>query len=146
MTTIFYDARENKIAIDSRLTSGNIIETDEAKKYFNHVPGEIIFWSGDCNTAHLASKFAVGDKYDESLEFAFIVARESKVYARYVKDGTMLEYPANWSFGEGSGACFAMAAYDFGKNAKESVEYASTRDVRTGGDIRVFNVADMSFE
>lgn len=145
MTTIFYDAKEGKIAIDSRLTSNNIIETDSAKKYFCF-GNEFVFWSGDINAAHSAVNCEIGHAYDLSLEFAFIIVRDSVVYSRYVCKGVMMEFPVDWSFGEGSGACFAMAAHDLGKSARESIEYAATRDVNTGGEIRVFNVADMSFE
>lgn len=40
----------------------------------------------------------------------------------------------------GSGYQFAIAALDLGKTAKEAVNYAKTRDIYTGGRVRVFDV------
>ena len=44
----------------------------------------------------------------------------------------------NESFG--SGSSFALSAMDFGKSAKDSVKYAMTRDIYTGGKIKVIKV------
>lgn len=40
----------------------------------------------------------------------------------------------------GSGAQWAMAAMDFGKNAVKAVEYAATRDNGTGGGVDVVTI------
>ena len=44
------------------------------------------------------------------------------------------------TWGVGSGGTFAYCALDFGKTAKEAVEYAATKDTNTGGKVRVFNL------
>ena len=40
----------------------------------------------------------------------------------------------------GSGGYDALRALDFGKSAKEAIEYAATKDCNTGGKVRVFNL------
>lgn len=43
-------------------------------------------------------------------------------------------------FAMGSGRDFALAAMDHGKTPAESIEYAKTRDVYTGGEVHTHDI------
>ena len=45
-----------------------------------------------------------------------------------------------YSISKGSGSDFALALIDMGKSAKESIEYAMTRDIYTGGKVHVYDI------
>ena len=52
-------------------------------------------------------------------------------------------YPVEHNRAIGSGNRFALAAMDFGKTAKEAVEYAACRDVYTGGKVESFRLDEL---
>jgi len=55
-------------------------------------------------------------------------------------DGVLSKEALSENLCKGSGEFWAMAAMDFGCSAKEAVKYAMTRDMYTGGKIRVIKV------
>lgn len=53
----------------------------------------------------------------------------------YYGDTSPVEMPRDKPLAIGSGWQFALAAMDFGKTAKQAIEYAATRDNGTGGGV-----------
>jgi len=74
-----------------------------------------------------------------------LVVRKGIAYKACNENGVykLDELPCNESLG--SGGWFAMAAVDLGKTARESVEYAMTRDVYTGGKVHVYDIEKGEF-
>ena len=139
MTTYAY--KDGVIAYDGRCTSGDfIIEDDIDKKCERN--GVVFFITG-----------AVSD--DENfLDVYFNMAQPTKfnTNSAIVWDGETLwlasidKEEGFWkrklhldrAYATGSGSNFAIAAMDLGKSAREAVEYAITRDCKSGGLVREF--------
>lgn len=146
MTTIAYNYDEQKIACDGRVTSGDLICTDECSKYI--VESDfIMFYAGSVpdvpRMIEIIKCNNTGDIADiESLvEVEALVIRDGKVY--YTGVTADCEYFYNeitYNHAIGSGSNFAISAMDFGKSAKDAVKHAMTRDIYSGGKISVCDV------
>ena len=84
-------------------------------------------------------------KHDDESKFnpdaSALVIKGGKVYQVMVNSDNICEWAElDYNFTLGSGGSFALAAMDFCRSAKDAVKYASTRDVYTGGKIRVVKV------
>lgn len=151
MTTIVYDKEKRQIAVDGRYTANGVITADDAIKYKIVSDGEAWIFAGQsCVYDYVVSIFS-----DGGLKFG--VENIPKAAAFYIKDGVVsvravdedgMAYTEHCTHNEalGSGSVFALAALDFGADAKEAVEYASMKDVYTGGRITVFNVDTLEKE
>lgn len=146
MTTIVYDHERRQIAIDSRSTSSGIIKSDSRKKWI--LQGEDIwFFAGaQCDIHDFLCAFD-GKKPSRDLDCISLAVIGSCAYWCGVdnSDGSAWQQPVDCSDAVGSGQSFALAAMDFGKSAKEAVEYAATRDCYTGGKIHVYDIASARF-
>ena len=144
MTTIAY--KHPYIAYDSLSTKRGIVISGNENKMFEG-SGMNHFLCGklaDCqNFANSINESPAIVLYAcESIS----VDKEGGVFGiTQNEEGFFALYPISQScnYSIGSGCDFAMAAMDLGKSAKESVEYAATRDIYTGGTIRVFNIETM---
>ncbi len=146
MTTIVYDHKARQIAVDSRTTADGVLISDKAKKY-RHDGDLIWFLCGDsCDHEKLiaASKGDFNESCDELGSNAFFV-KDGKVFICGFTEGKFWSHEIECSRAIGSGYQFGLAAIDHGKTAKESVQYAATRDIYTGGDVHVFDVERMEF-
>jgi hypothetical protein len=151
MTTIVYDHKARQIAVDSRLCAGDKIQRDDSQKWFIH-DGAYWFASG-CTIAHDFAKSLFSElknqwkKYgDNDPSFGYFIAKDGDVwFLYYCSDGNYNMEKCTHTDGCGSGGEYALAALDFGKTAKEAVEYAKTKDTRTGGEVHVFDVETMRF-
>ena len=144
MTTIAYNHKDKEIAYDSRLTCGSLIVSDEDNKAITR--GDVVYIScGDVSDIN---------KLIDNIGTENISHSECNVEVYFIKDGKF--FRCVWPYGDsmsitpldsnracGSGADFALAAMDFGKNAKDAVEYAKTRDCKTGGKVKVFKVGEV---
>jgi ATP-dependent protease HslVU (ClpYQ) peptidase subunit len=61
------------------------------------------------------------------------------------RDSVLQKFRLTHDLAMGSGELFALAAMDFGKSAGESVEYAKTRCIYTGGKVHVYDIASKEF-
>lgn len=147
MTTIVFDSKAMQIAIDSRSTSGGIIKSDSRKKWFAQGK-DIWFFAGAHCDMHEFMAALDGVKPERDLDCIALAVIHGCVYWCGVDndDRTAWRQPLTDSDAVGSGQSFALAALDFGKTAKEAVEYAATRDVYTGGKVHVYNVITQEFE
>jgi ATP-dependent protease HslVU (ClpYQ) peptidase subunit len=150
MTTIVYDHANKLIAVDGRCTSSGMITSDESIKWHTDNDGVIWFLSG-CTSDYslLFDSFSGRDRaYDlpEIPDAVAFIVRNNSVFLRGVTDkGEAWTQELTHSRCIGSGSSFALAALDFGKSAKEAVEYAATRDCYTGGKVSVYDIALGSF-
>lgn len=150
MTTIVYDHKARQIAVDSMTTSSGLITSDHEQKRCQEELSNIWFLSGRISDYDL-----LFDAYKDS-DRAFDLQAISDAIALFVRDGSVFlrgvtDKGEAWtqklthSRCIGSGSSFALAALDFGKSAKEAVEYAMTRDIYTGGKVHVYDIESAEF-
>lgn len=141
MTTIVYHREDGQIAIDSRCCSGGVINTDSYNKTIKNNSGLWFLCGATCDIEDFI-KLKKNDSVSKELELEVSGLRVSNgiVYYVFMNEGVFCEQIQCHDIALGSGRDFALAAMDFGKSAKEAVKYAMTRDVYTGGRVRVFNV------
>ena len=142
MTTIAYNHKDKQIAYDSRCTAADVIMTDALEKKF--VIGDAIyFMSGStCDFELFFSEFKHGVKPSVDLDCYGICVINGVATFRAIdaNTGLFFESKREYNFTIGTGSRFALAAMDLGKSAKEAVEYAATRDIYTGGEIKVYQL------
>lgn len=141
MTTICYNHKDKEIAVDSRSTRGNLIDSDSDNK-FSKVNGVTFALCGaTCDYELLFSYYFGSPVADLVPECKAIVVDGGVAYEFYVNsEGNPCKdmLVSNTAFG--TGGDFALAAMDFGCNARNAVKYAMTRDSKSGGKIRVMKV------
>ncbi len=142
MTSIAYHHGDKEIATDSRITCGGIIQDDKASKTIKNEYG-LWFFAGAVSDCIDLSTLKHNDKvYAISDCTAFLVSPTGVYFVCVNNDMYCQHTLLNYNDAMGSGREFTLAAMDFGKSAKEAVKYAMTRDVYTGGRIRVFKVGN----
>ncbi len=140
MTTAAYNYKEKRVAVDSRFTSSDVIDTDKAIKYLTNDKGTWVLCGSPCDY-DLFVTLNHKDKVDIKPNCnAFLIAGGKVVLVLIDTDGRCIYDPINENAAMGSGAHFALAAMDHGKSAKEAVKYAITRDIFSGGRVREFKV------
>lgn len=141
MTTIAYHYGDGQIAIDSRACAGSLISTNKINKTLENKLG-IWFLCGAVHDMADFVELSKNEILNKDLELVCSGLRitNNVVYWVFIVDGVFCEEVIQYNLGLGSGGDFALAAMDHGKNAKEAVKYAMTRDVYTGGRVRVYNV------
>lgn len=151
MTTIAY--KDGIIAYDSQVTRDHVvISTTDEKKH--ETDKYIYFCAGPIDEIdQFIDLHENGTKYNQPIGVnAFIFNKETKniFYAGVSNESTPLGEPdlrfwkheVNYNNAIGSGWELAFVAMDLGMTAKEAVEYASKRDIYTGGEIKEFKVWD----
>ena len=137
MTTIVYNHKDKEIAVDSRVCCGGVIMTDSHNKVIK-VNGIIFVLSGSNSDIRDLSM-----NYPEPtnciLSDGFMI-RDGEVYALSCEDNVVSESVVTYNDASGDGYQFALAALDYGATAKEAIEYAMTRNVNTGGAVKVIKV------
>jgi len=141
MTTIAYHHKDRQIAVDSRVTSGDEILSDTENKAYKN---ELGIWLGSGNSCDYDMLFELKHKdecYDK-LDCDALVIVKGKVYHVAIDEDThcCCWTEAHYNYTLGTGEAYAMSAMDFGKSAKEAVEYAKTKDTNTGGLVRCYNL------
>ena len=137
MTTIAYHHKDKQIAVDSRTTSGNLINTDDCNKIIK-LDGLLIILSGaNCDVDIFISEYP---DIKTEVDCSGFLVEDKKTYHVCVKNSNLKKSLIKYNDAEGSGYAFALAAMDHGKSAKESVEYAMIRDTYTGGKVQLINV------
>jgi len=140
MTTIAYHHKDKQVAVDSRYTRGDIIDTDKGNKVRKNKRGTWIFagHSGDFDDLMELER---NDKVEIRPDCGAILISDGAAYSVDTdEDGVCIICKINENLTIGSGSHFALAAMDLGKTAKQAVEYAKTRDIYTGGRVRVYDV------
>ena len=145
MTTIVYDHKNKQVACDSRETAGNVICSDSITKYLT-ANDSLFFNCGSSSDGKVFAENAIHNtKQPENSDCGSIQIKDGKAYI-VVTDGDIYKIQElECSEGIGSGGRFALSALDFGKTAKEAVEYAMTRDIYTGGKVHVYDIEKGEF-
>jgi len=139
MTTIVYDHKNKQVALDSRITAGNLIVTDEGSKH-TEKDGEHWFFCGETSDYDQLIELAHNDKPEVLPDCSAIMVKGGVAWLVAFNGEYCSHSKMQASRGIGSGGEFAMCALDFGKTAKEAVEYAITRDSGTGGKVHVYDI------
>jgi len=140
MTTIAYKHEDGQIAIDSRVTAGNVLISNKVNKIIKNNTGVWLLAGSTCDCEGLAL-LKHNDHVEPLPDCSALLIKDRKAYLVSVNnDGYCCYTELNYDYTIGSGGEYATGAMDHGKSAKEAVKYAMTRDVYTGGRIRVFNV------
>ena len=140
MTTIAYHHIDKHIAYDSRCTSGGLILSDTFDKRISVGKG-IYFMSGSTSDfADFCKEFENGKKASRPYDCCALYVEDRVVSLRAMDadDDRFFESVRNFNFTLGTGQHLALAAMDLGKSAQAAVQYAATRDVYTGGQIKLF--------
>lgn len=143
MTTIAYHHERKEIAYDGRLTQGDLIISDQSPKAFISDKGVRFFLSGALSDAlEFCNEFSGGNKASRDYECEGFMIEGGVVFLVGCDDRTQSFFAckAMNNMACGSGSHFALSAMDFGRSAFESVEYAATRNICTGGKITVVGV------
>lgn len=140
MTTVIYDHTNKQIACDSREVANGIVHNDSSIKYHNNDLG-LWFMTGDsADINEFISNFEHNKKMNQNLECSGVLVSGGVVSYIASNDGVYRQYLSEANEGYGSGGRFALSALDFGKTAKEAVEYAMTRDIYSGGKVHVYDI------
>lgn len=140
MTTLAYHHETKTIACDSRNTAGSMIVTDKAVKKYKR-KGQLHIMAGEVGHYEaFIDEFEKDKEPKHSYDVGCFTMRDGKVYARYISDDRFIEEECTCNDALGSGKAWALAAMDFGKNAKQAVDYAKTRDIYTGGRTHVYRL------
>ena len=134
MTTIAYNHNDREIAVDGRISSDGIIDTDAYIKKIEKNGVAFYLCGCLCDYERLVDAY-FSDSAGSDIDASALVVDNGSVYDIRVSGEQCLKTPIKFNTALGSGAYFAMAAMDHGKSAKEAIEYAATRDTSTGGKI-----------
>lgn len=145
MTTIVFCKKTMQIACDSRTTNGWMIINDNAIKYKN-TNGLMWFLSGRAGEDKTFIKnFKELEPAQKGLDSVGFFIENKVVYLATISDGVFRSCDMSCNSGAGSGSDWALAALDFGKTAKEAVEYAITKDFCSGGKVHVYDIEKGEF-
>lgn len=140
MTTIACDGRS--MAGDGMLTENDHVCHTDYEKVHRLRDGRLVGFSGDSfNWEPFRAWLDSGAQGDPPLvrsSFGCIVLCPDGGIYQYDADGRA--FPEHAPVAIGSGTRFALAAMDFGRTAEEAVQYASLRDIYTGGEITVLHL------
>lgn len=132
MTTIAYHHGDRQVAVDSRYTRGGVIDSDKGCKTRKDDRGLWVFAGSSADFGDLMALYH-NDKVTVKPDCGAILISQGKAFTVDTDEGgycIVAELTCDYAFG--SGGHFALAAMDFGKSAKEAVDYAKTRDTYTG--------------
>lgn len=140
MTTIAYHHGDKQIAVDSRATAGAEILTDKGNKTIKNNTGIWFFTGAVCDEEAFA-KLKHNDHVDKIPDCCALLIKDGEAYYVMVDtDKYCCHQKLTYNCTFGSGREYAIAAMDHGKSAPEAVKYAMTRDCKTGGRVRTYNV------
>jgi len=139
MTTIEYHHEDRQIAVDSRITSGNEILTDECNKIIENDIGIWLCAGSDCEVDDFI-KLKHNDKVEREPDCSALLVKDNSCFAVQFSDGYCCYTKLTYNYTLGSGADYAAASMDHGCSAKKAVKYAMTRDSNSGGKVRVYNL------
>ncbi len=138
MTCITYHHKDKQIAYDGRCTGGGLIKSDNDEKVDKKADLIFVLAGSLDEKEHLISQYP--GKLEKPVSVSGFLIKDKIVYGICGDDLDIAEWEMRYSDAHGSGAHFAIAAMDHGKSAKQAVKYAITRDIYSGGRVRVFNV------
>lgn len=141
MTTIAYHHQSKTIAWDSRSVSAGVIVSDDHQKML--VRDGVTFWFSGCYADRdKMVDYYFGGRHEFVPDANCYALDDGRLfYCGVTDEHEFWKEPINCNHACGSGIKFALSAMDFGKSAKEAVEYAKTRDCFTGGLVHEWAVS-----
>ena len=141
MTTLAYHQKDGQIAVDSQSCIGGLISSDDYNKIKINDYGIWVLCGAVCDIEDFMS-LQKNDEFSRNvdLEVGGLLIADEVVYYVFMNERIFCKEVVENNFTRGSGGDFALSALDFGKSAKEAVEYAMTRDIYTGGKVQVIDV------
>ncbi|MGO2457046.1 hypothetical protein [Vibrio casei] len=141
MTTIIYNAKENEIGVDSRMTCGDTILDDSYQKS-KKVSGVLFFCTGNAGDFDLAIENYFSEHPTEIIPDCTLLVADKGSVKELSFDGSGNRFITDvmTSYGYGSGGLWALAALDHGKSTREAVKYAISRDCFSGGKVKVIKL------
>jgi 20S proteasome alpha/beta subunit len=139
MTTIAYDGEF--VAVDGRETQGNLICGDSVMKIYMRDGAWFIIAGCSDDCTRFVRDFSDRKETDIDAATEGFMIDASEIFYVSIYDGKFYKTrQCGQKFAIGSGASFALAAMDHGKSAVDAVEYAKTRDCKTGGEVKFIHV------
>ena len=138
MTTIAYNHKDKEIAVDSRITRGDFIVSDNAKKAVKNENGFFALCGRAADCKLVAECFP--NEPPREVDCYGFVASDNCVYWLSFSDGQMILTECDYNEAAGSGQDHAITALDIGLSAKEAVKMAVKRDLHSGGKVMVYKV------
>lgn len=142
MTTIAASIEHCCMAADTLSVGGNTVVSRRHTK-IHRVNGCLVGLSGLVTDGLLFLQWFETHDLDKrpslSEDFAAMVLSRKGLF-RYFDECVPLTAPDIRYYAIGSGWEWAYAAMDFGRSPAQAVRYAMTRDVSTGGSVRVFRL------
>jgi 20S proteasome alpha/beta subunit len=150
MTTLAYSRKENVIAVDSRCTSGGIAISNKSNKWITKGKNVYFFCGDVADVERLVDLIEDGIEQleeGEHLDATVILALPDPM-TFYVDDSIIKTYKLHYDdyTAYGTGAPWALSAFDHGATAKKAVEYAMTRDIYTGGKVVQYDLTKQGFK
>ena len=149
MTTIVYDHEKQQIACDSRMAKSSGVYADCYDK-MRWAKNRLFITSGStCDLDYFINNFEnltlVNLVDGIEIDCYGIMVENGKAYSVFIHEGVFNSELLICNDFKGSGGKFALAALDFGKTAKEAVEYAITKDCYSGGKVHVYDIVTAKF-
>ena len=143
MTTIVYHHESRTIATDGMISRGGIIMSTDSEKVVE-VEGVQFFFCGKlCDEQFMIDGY-FGKELKEVPGCRAIVIDSGAAYLVAANNDAVIEKsPLSFNEAIGSGEEFALSAMDFGCDAEKAVEYACSRDVYSGGKIRIYHLDEL---
>ena len=145
MTTIAYKHKDKQIAVDSRVTCGGVIMSDEAVKYEYHDAALFFFAGEKGDIRKLVDVYNGGKAEGEVNCIAFVFVDGVVRRVNVGDDGLLQSSTVDYDSSIGRGDEVALTAMDYGASAKEAVEHAGKRTTSTGGITRVYDIKSARF-
>lgn len=148
MTTAIYDHKNKLMAVDCRIVTDGVIDSDSTTIKFYEDKNGIWMFSGVVADYEKFRLIYTSDRVEEvqvtlSCYALFYDHKTKQAYFRSIdKDGVARSCKLDYNYAIGSGSHFALAFLDSGKNAIEALAYTSKRDLYTGSRIMLFNIAE----
>lgn len=151
MTTIAY--KDNKIAFDSRLASGDYIIDDDFEKYKIENDCIYVFTGNEIDLNILIDCIAnkkIGAKPDYNINASAFFHDKNDVLFMAAFDPDqgfwMVQRDKTKHYAFGCGMYHAITAMDCGLSAAEAIQKAAERDMHTGGIIRIIDLKTKQIE
>lgn len=148
MTTAVYDHKNQLMAVDCRIVTDGVIDSDNTTVKFHEDKTGIWMFSGVVADYEKFRLIYTSDRVEGVQEilscYALFYDRLTKAaYFRSIdKDGVARSCRLDYNYAIGSGSPFALAFLDLGKTAVEAIAYTSKRDLYTGSRIMLFHIGE----
>ena len=145
MTTIAYHHKSKIISCDSRMVNHGLIKSDSFNKTVKNEFG-LQFFCGSASDIKDLCVLQHNDHINVIPDCSAFLIKDGNCFDVIVnKEGYCEYFQLGHNDSKGSGSELALAALDFGKTAKEAVEYAMTRDIYSGGKVHAYDIEKAEF-